>query len=138
MKIKLVQDSIIFISGLTREEFFEAQRFCNEACVLKVKDVETKKETPVCVVAYADEGSVSQNGIVFDSTTEEGFMCKTLIASQGNDEHVPAAEKVQAISREFAGLVLNMNALEEQIKAALSDNAAKIDAAKNSIEVVEL
>ena len=138
MKIKLVQDSIIFISGLKKSELEEAKRFCPEACTLTVLDENTKKRTPVCMVAYADNGSVCQNGVVFDSTTEEGFMCKTLIAAQGNDEHVSDEDKVKAISEEFAGLILKMNELEANIKSALNDNAAKIASAKDSIEVVTL
>ena len=138
MKIKLVQDSIIFISGLTKEQFEEAIRFCPEALTLKVKDEASKKETPVCAVAYAGEGSVSQNGVVFDSTTEEGYMCKTLIASQGYDEHVSAEDKIGAVTEEFASLILKMNDLEAQVLAALEDNAAKIAAARGSVEVVAL
>ena len=138
MKIKLVQDSIIFISALKKEELMEAARFCPNVCTLMFKDEATKKATPVCAVTYAEDGSVSDNGIVFDSTTEEGFMCKTLIASQGWDEHVSTEDKVKAISEQFAELILNMNVLEEQIKTALKDNAARITAAKQSVEAVEL
>lgn len=138
MKIKLVQDSIIFISGLKKTELDEATRFCPASLTLKVKDEATKKETPICAVCYADEGSVSQNGIVFDSTTEEGYMCKTLVAAQGYDEHISAEDKVKAVSEEFATLILKMNDLEAQIKSALEDNAAKIAAACDSVEVVTL
>ena len=138
MKIKLVQDSIIFISGITLEEYREAKRFCPEALTLKVRDEETKKAAPVCAIAYADQGSVSQNGVVFDSTTAEGYMCKTLVAVQGNDEAVAPEEKVKAISEEFASLILKMNELEDQVKAALTDNSAMIEAAKDSVEIVEI
>jgi hypothetical protein len=138
MKIKLVQDSIIFISELKKSEFEEAKRFCKDALTLTVKDENTKKVTPICGIHYADEGSVSQNGIVFDSTTEEGFMCKTLVAAQGYDEHLDADAKIKAISEEFASLILKMNDLEAQVKAALTDNAAKITAARDSVEVVNI
>lgn len=138
MKIKLVQDSIIFISGLKKSELDEAARFCPVSLTLKVKDEVSKKETPVCAVCYADEGSVSNNGVVFDSTTEEGYMCKTLVASQGYDEHISSEDKIKAVTEEFAGLILKMNDLEEQIKSALADNAAKITAARDSVEVVTL
>ena len=138
MKIKLVQDSIIFISGLKKSELDEATRFCPASLTLKVKDEATKKETPICGVCYADEGSVSNNGVVFDSTTEEGYMCKTLVAAQGYDEHVSSEEKIKAVSEEFASLILKMNDLEAQIKSALTDNAAKIAAARDSVEVVAL
>lgn len=138
MKIKLVQDSIIFISALKKEELREANRFCPGACTLYSQDAETKKKIPVCAIAYAEEGSVSDNGIVYDSTTEEGFMCKTLVGSQGFDEPLSAEEKIKAVSETFASLILSMNELEEQIKASLADNAAKITVAKNSIEAVTL
>ena len=138
MKIKLVQDSIIFVSGLKKSEFEEAKRFCPEALTLTVKDEETKKVRPICGIAYTDEGSVSQNGVVFDSTTEEGYMCKTLVAAQGNDEHVSSEDKIKAVTEEFATLILKMNDLEEQVKAELELNAAKITAARDSVEVVTL
>ena len=138
MKIKLVQDSIIFISGLKKSEFDEANRFCPEALTLKVKDEQTKKETPVCGIAYANEGSVSNNGIVFDSTTEEGFMCKTLIAAQGYDKHVSAEDKVECVSEEFASLIVKMNELETQVASALTTNAEKIANARQSVEVIGL
>lgn len=138
MKIKLVQDSIIFISGLKKTQLDEAARFCPASLTLKVKDEVTKKETPVCAVCYAEEGSVSNNGVVFDSTTEEGYMCKTLVASQGYDEHVSSEEKIKAVTEEFAGLILKMNDLEAQIIAALKDNSEKITAARDSVEVVDI
>ena len=138
MKIKLVQDSIIFISGLKKEELLEAQRFCPEACTLVTTDEVSKKKVPVCSIAYADDGSISQNGVVFDSTTEDGYMCKTVIATQGHDDHVSTEDKIKAVSEEFAGLILKMNDLEAQIKSALADNAAKIEAARDSIEAVEI
>jgi hypothetical protein len=138
MKIKLVQDSIIFISGLKKSQLDEATRFCPASLTLKVKDEATKKQTPICGVCYANEGSVSQNGVVFDSTTEEGYMCKTLIAAQGYDEHVSSEEKIKAVTEEFASLILKMNDLEAQILGALEDNAAKIAAARDSVEVVTL
>jgi hypothetical protein len=138
MKIKLVQDSIVFISAIKLEELMEAKRFVPEACTLTVRDEESKKAKPVCAIAYADEGSVCDNGIVFDSTTDDGFMCKTLLASQGTDEHLTAEERVKLVSENFAGLILKMNELEEQIKAAIEDNAAKIAAAKQSVEVVNI
>ena len=138
MKIKLVQDSIVFISGLTQKELDEANRFCPGATTLIHKDEDTKKAEPVCMIAYAGEGSISDNGIVFDSTTENGYMCKTLVAAQGFDEPLSVEEKVKALSEEFASLILNMNELENQIKESLKANAEKINAALNSIEAVEL
>ena len=138
MKIKLVQDSIIFVSALTRAELKEAERFCPNSTTLYVKDAETKQTTPVCAVAYANEGSISDNGIVYDSVTDEGLMCKTLVAAEGYDEHLTVEDKIKSISETFAGLILKMNTLEGQIKKDLEANAEKITAAKNSIEVVKL
>jgi hypothetical protein len=65
-------------------------------------------------------------------------MCKTLVAAQGNDEHVSSNDKIKAVTEEFASLILKMNDLEAQIKSALEDNAAKITAARDSVEVVAL
>lgn len=138
MKVKLIQDSIVFVSGLTKAQLEEANKFVPSATTLMVKDEETKKASPICMVAYAEDGSVCDNGIVFDSTTEDGFMCKTLVATQGNDAPMSSEEKVKAVSETFAGLILKMNDLEEQVINALEDNAAKIAAAKQSIETIAL
>ena len=138
MKIKLIQDSIIFISSLKKAELDEATRFCPEALMLKVRDENTKKEIPVCAICYANEGSVSSNGVVFDSTTEDGYMCKTLVASQGEDTPLSAEDKVKAVTEEFANLILKMNDLEAQVKNALEENAEKITAARESVEVITL
>lgn len=138
MLVKLVQDSIIFVSGLTKEQLAEANRFVPGSTTLTLKDEESKKVRPICMVAYAEEGSVNENGIVFDSTTEDGFMCKTLIASQGFDKHISAEDKEKAVAETFAGLILNMNDLEDQIVRALDDNADKIATAKRSVETITL
>jgi hypothetical protein len=138
MKVKLVQDSIIFISGLTKEALAEANKFVPGCTTLVTKDPDTKKVTPICMVAYAEDGSISSNGIVYDSTTEDGFMCKTILVNQGFDKHVSNEDKVKAVSESFAGLILAMNELEAQVKSALSDNAVKIAAAKESIEAVSI
>ena len=137
MTIKLVQDSIIFISGLKKTELEEANRFVPEACTLVTRDETTKKATPICAIAFAAEGSITSNGIVYDSVTEEGYMCKTLVATS-TDEALTSEEKVKAVSEEFATLILRVNDLEAQIKSALASNCEKIEAAKQAIEVVSL
>lgn len=138
MKIKLVQDSIIFISGLKKTEYEEAMKFVPSACTLTVKNEETKKATPVCALAYATEGSVSENGIVFDSITDDGYMCKTLVATAGFDPALSAEDKEKAVAESFAGVILKMNDLEAQVQDALAENADKIAAAKQAIETVNI
>lgn len=138
MKVKLVQDSIIFISALTRAQLEEANRFCPNSTTLVAKDIDTKVATPICSIAYANEGSVGANGVVFDSVTDDGLMCKTLVASEGYDAHLSAEDKVKSVSETFATLILKMNALEEQIVTALEANTAKIEEAKTSVEVIAL
>ena len=138
MKIKLVQDSIIFISGLKKTEYEEAMKFVPSACTLNIKNEETKKVTPVCALAYAAEGSVSENGIVFDSVTDDGYMCKTLVATTGFDPALSAEDKKKAVAESFAGVILKMNDLEAQVKDALAENADKIAAAKSAIETVNI
>lgn len=138
MKVKLVQDSIIFISGLKKTEYEEAMKFVPSACTLTVKNEETKKATPVCALAYATEGSVSENGIVFDSVTDDGYMCKTLVATAGFDTALSAEDKEKAVAESFAGVILKMNDLEAQVKNALAENANKIAAAKSAIKTVNI
>ena len=108
------------------------------ACTLNIKNEETKKVTPVCALAYAAEGSVSENGIVFDSVTDDGYMCKTLVATAGFDTALSAEDKKKAVAESFAGVILKMNDLEAQVKDALAENADKIAAAKQAIETVNI
>jgi hypothetical protein len=138
MKIKVVQDSVIFISELTMEELEKATRFASESLTLYKKEDDSKKKTPVCGVAYADVGSVTERGIVYDSTTDDGFLCTTILCSEGNRPHCTIADKKNCISEQYASLVLNMNDLEKQVKAALKSKAEDITIASKSVEVMSI
>ena len=137
MKVKVVQDSVIFISGLTMEELDKAERFAHESTMLYAKNEDGKKE-PVCGIAYANEGSVTERGVVFDSTTDEGYLCTTILCGEGNAPHCKTEDKKACITEKFAGLILNMNALEEQIKGALEAKAEEIEKASTAVEVISL
>jgi hypothetical protein len=136
MKIKVVQDSVIFISGLTIEELEDAKRFAPESLTLYKKEDDSEKKAPVCGIAYADAGSVTEHGVVYDSTTDDGFLCKTILCIEGNHPHCTSADKKKCVSEQYASLVLNMNDLEKQIKAALKSKAEDIAIASKSVEVV--
>lgn len=137
MKVKVVQDAIVFISSITKAELDKAKKFMPAALTLYEKQ-EDKTKVPVFTVAYGESGYVNANGIVFDSTNDEGYLVKTVIVSQGDDAHISTADKIQLISERFADTILKMNDLEQQIAAALDYNATKIETAMNSIEAVEL
>ena len=138
MKIKVVQDSVIFISGLTTEELDKAMKFASESLTLYKKEEDGKKKVPVCGIAYADMGSVTERGIVYDSTTDDGFLCTTILCGEGNHPHCTSADKKKCITEQYASLVLNMNDLEKQVKAALKAKAEDITIASKSVEVVSL
>lgn len=137
MKIKIVQDAVICVSAITMEEFNTVKKFAPQALVLNKVD-ENNKKVPVCMLDYANAGGVNKNGIIFDSTTDEGYLCHTFVGAEGYDPHCSTEEKVKLISEEYAGLILNVNELEEQIHAALVENADKIERAKASIEAINL
>lgn len=138
MKIKVVQDSVIFISGLTTEELDKATKFAAESLTLYKKDEDSRKKVPVCGIAYADVGSVTERGIVYDSTTDDGFLCTTILCGEGNHPHCTSTDKKKCITEQYASLVLNMNDLEKQVKAALKSKAEDITIASKSVEVVSL
>lgn len=138
MKVKIIQDSIVFISGLTKEELMKASRFTPEALTLYESAEDGKKKTPTCMVGYSNDGGISANGVIYDSTTDDGFMCHTIVAAQGEDPHCTAEEKVKCISESYSGLILKMNTLEAQIKAALSEKETEIALAEESVEVINL
>ena len=137
MTIKVVQDSIIFIAGLTMEELNKAMKFAPESTMLYAKNEDGKKE-PVCGIAYADEGSVSERGVVFDSTTDDGKLCLTILCGEGNLPHCKIEDKKACITEKFSALILNMNKLEDQIKKALEAKKEEIEKASASVEVISL
>jgi hypothetical protein len=138
MKIKVVQDSVIFISELTMEELEKAMKFAPESTTLYAKREDGKKKEPICAVAYADEGSVTNNGVIFDSTTDEGKLCTTILCSEGTYPHCTTEEKKKCVSEQFACIILKMNELEKQIKEALEAKKADIKKASESVEVITL
>jgi hypothetical protein len=138
MKVSIVQDAIIFVSSLTKEEFEKASRFCPESLTLMKQVGDDKKKEPICAIAYAGNGDVSNNGIIFDSVTEEGKICLTLAASTGHNVALTAEEKKQVITEQYASLILNVNELEAQIKAALAAKDEQINTALESVETVSL
>ena len=137
MTIKVVQDSIIFIADLTMEELDKAMKFAPESTMLYAKG-ENDKKAPVCGIAYADEGSVTERGVVFDSTTDDGKLCTTILCGEGNHPHCKAEDKKACITEKFSALILNMNKLEEQIKNALEAKKEEIEKASASVEVISL
>ena len=136
MKIKVIQDAVIFVSGITAEQFGKAKRFIPKALTLtnKVND----KEVPVCGIDYAEEGSVNKNGIIFDSTTDSGKLCITLIGSEGMDPHLSAAEKVRAVAEKYSALILKVNELEAQIICALEEKEEEITLATTAVTAIAL
>lgn len=138
MKIKVVQDSVIFISELTLVELEKAMKFASDSTMLYKKSEDGKKKEPVCAIAYADEGSVTEHGIVFDSTTDEGNLCTTILCGEGTAPHCESADKKACISEKFSGLILNMNALEKQIKDALKEKKEEIKKASEAVEVINI
>lgn len=137
MQIKLVQDSIIFISALNVETFAKAEKFIPEALTLYRED-DSKKKTPVCTIGYAECGSVNKNGIIFDATTDSGKLCHTIVNMQGFDPHLSTVEKLRVVSEKYSALILNMNALEEQIESKLAEKEAEITAASRAISAVSI
>ena len=137
MKIKVIQDSIVFISALTVEEFMKAKKFVPESLTLNRVD-EDRKKKPVCMIGYAERGGVNNNGIVFDSTTDNGYLCVTSVGAEGFDTHIPAEDKARCVSEHYSSLILKMNELETQVKAELSAKESEIAIAQESVETVAI
>ena len=98
-----------------------------------MKEAEANKEADQKRKEEADVRNEAEQLIFM---TEKSI--KDLKEKVSNEDKEAAEEKVKAVSETFAGLILKMNDLEDQVKAALEDNAAKIATACDSIEVVEL
>ena len=138
MKITLVQDAIIVVSNLTKEQFCKAKKFCPEALTLYKKNEETKTKEPVCSIMVGEDGSMNANGVIFDSVTDEGKLCLTLASATGMCSGITAAEKQNIIAEEYASLILNVNELEDQVLSTLEAKASDIAAALSSIETVSI
>lgn len=138
MNVKVVQDSVIFISELTMEEFQKAMKFTPDATILYAKDEDNKTKAPVCAIGYADQGSVTSAGVVFDSTTDEGRLCTTILCVEGVSEHCTTETKKNCVSEKYASLILNVNALEAQIKKALAAKEKEIKKASDAVSVISI
>lgn len=136
MKVKIIQDAVIFITDITVEQFGKAKHFIPKALTL-VEKVDGK-DVPVCGMDYAHEGSVNNNGIIFDSSTDSGKLCITLVGTEGCDPHLTAAEKQRAVAERHSGLILKMNALEAQIISMLAEKEAEIEAATTAVTAILL
>lgn len=137
MQIKLVQDSIIFISGIDADTFAKVNKFVPEALTL-YHEGEDKKKTPVCTLGYANCGGVNKNGIIFDATTDSGKLCLTIVNAEGFDPHLTTVEKLRQISEKYSSLVLNMNELETQIISCLEAKEDEINMASASISALSI
>lgn len=137
MQIKLVQDSIIFISGIDADTFAKVNKFVPEALTL-YHEGENKKQTPVCSLGYANCGGVNKNGIIFDATTDSGKLCLTIVNAEGFDPHLTTVEKLRQISEKYSSLILNMNELEAQIISCLEAKEDEITMASASISAITI
>lgn len=138
MKITLVQDAIIVVSDLTKEQFCKAKKFCPDALTLYKKDEDSKSKEPVCSIMVGEDGSMNANGIIFDSVTDEGKLCLTLAGATGMCSGITAAEKKNIIVEEYSSLILNVNELEAQVLSVLEAKANEIETALNSVETVSI
>ena len=138
MKVTVVQDAIVFVSAITRDEFDRATKFCPESLTLYQTVEDSKKKEPVCAIMVSNDGSVNKNGIVFDSVTEDGKLCLTVAGATGFGNTVSTEEKKQIIVEEFSSLILNVNKLEAQIAADLAAKADEINCALASVETISL
>lgn len=138
MKITLVQDAIIVVSDLTKEQFCKAKKFCPEALTLYKKNEDTKTKEPVCAIMVGEDGSMNANGVIFDSVTDEGKLCLTLAGATGMCADITAAEKQKIVAEEYSSLILNVNELEAQVLSTLTAKANEIETALNSVETVSI
>ena len=136
MKIKIVQDAVIFITDITAEQFGKAKKFIPKALTLTEKV--DGKDRPVCGMDYANEGSVNNNGIIFDSTTDSGKLCITLVGTEGCDPHLTAEEKTRVVAERHSSLILKMNELEAQVVSMLAEKEAEIEAATTAVSTISL
>lgn len=136
MKVKIIQDAVIFITDITAEQFGKAKKFIPKALTLTEKV--DGKDVPVCGMGYANEGSVNNNGIIFDSTTDSGKLCITLVGTEGCDPHLTAAEKQRAVAERHSALILKMNVLEAQIISMLAEKEAEIETATTAVTAISL
>lgn len=133
----LVQDSIIFRSAITYDELLKIKRFIPEALTLH-KDENGKKGAAIFAFGYGDVGSVTENGIIFNSTTDDGNLVVTVNKIEGTDEHMSSDDKYKVIAEQYANVILRAQALEEQIKGNLAAWNERITAAQESISEIRI
>lgn len=133
----LVQDSIIFRSAITYDELLKIKRFVPEALTLH-RDENGKKGAAIFAFGYGDVGSVSENGVIFNSTTDDGNLVVTVNKIEGTDEHMSSDDKYKAVAEQYANVILRAQALEEQIKGNLAAWDERITIAQEAISEIRI
>jgi len=140
MNVKLVLEDLVFISSINATDFAKAKKFCPEVLKLKHRDVESGKSNEVFMFDTTKDGSgsVEPFGIVFDTTTEDGYLAITLIGRGGIPNNTTQADKLKAAIEQFAKPVMLAGELEKQIAEALAAHNEMIDTATSAFATVNI
>ena len=112
MKCTVSYNQMVIESEVTAEQFENARSY--QPTSVDLRD-EKGKLLFCAMVKYSDEGSINENGIIFNGMTAEGkLFCSIVIG--GAD--IPAAEKKTDVAKAFGPELAKLKTLENQIMQA--------------------
>lgn len=131
-KIKVLGNSLTIISGVKAEDIIKTKDIKPEFTQL----YEQKIDSPIPEVTFAvgmteGAGSVSTNGIVFDSVNAEGYAYLTL--SIDRDPEM-TKEDVAAF---YAPTMVKLNAVEARIAEGIASINSDVAAVTEAVTIVE-
>lgn len=134
-KVKMLGDAIVVVSTLKTEEIKMILKHDRDALCLRRNDGEGSKGTPVFGIdlARSGDGGISNNGIIFNSTDEEGFASLTFIDAAGKTR----AAKLANVKENYATAIIRLNTLEQYVAHVVEAMNTNFDRAMDAVEFVD-
>jgi hypothetical protein len=125
-KLTTSYNTVTIESGISKKDLDTTRAYAEGANVLK-----DEKDNPLFAVGYGSSGSVGQYGVQFNATTPEGKMFFSFPEKLPDS---PTDRKAYLLDK-FGGALFSLNAVEQQITAALAARAGQIANVADSVIV---
>ena len=127
--MKLVQQygSYTITTTITKDQIAKAKRYAPKSLTLM------EDKTPVFAVDSGKTGSISKNGITFNSVSNDGTLyvtCPCVVA----ESETPAQIKAK-LEEDFGMILFNLKQVEDQVNTAVEAAAATIASVSEAIVI---
>lgn len=132
-KITLTGSALVITSAIKAEDLKTIEKYNPTALVLREKDEDSGKLTPVFKVATGNTASASAFGICFDGATRDAAgLATATFAFAGSQD---AAEATAEIADKYGATIAKLNKVEATIPEVLKKVAADRKAVTDAITV---